>query len=189
MPGRTSVKALFAACALAVAAALVLMGLTAGTAMIAEHGWGGSPLVGTLSASEAVPRTYLALYRQAAASCPGLPWSVLAAIGTVESANGTSRAPGVHGGANFAGAEGPMQFEPATFSQYAKPVPPGGLTPPSPYDPIDAVYAASRELCANGARGGTDLPGAVFSYNHAWWYVNEVLGLAARYQAAATPHS
>ena len=76
---------------------------------------------------------------------------MLAAIGTVESDNGTSTLPGVHSGANSAGAEGPMQFEPATFAEYDEPVPPGGADPPSPYDPMDAVYAAARDLCANGA--------------------------------------
>jgi hypothetical protein len=44
-------------------------------------------------------------YQQAASTCPGLPWTVLAAIGTVESDNGTSTLPGVQSGANSAGAE------------------------------------------------------------------------------------
>jgi hypothetical protein len=57
----------------------------------------------------------LALYQEAAATCAGIPWTVLAAIGTIESDNGQSDLPGVHSGANAAGAEGPMQFEPATF--------------------------------------------------------------------------
>ena len=43
---------------------------------------------------------------------------MLAAIGTVESGNGTSELPGVHSGANSAGAEGPMQLEPSTFAAY-----------------------------------------------------------------------
>ncbi len=58
----------------------------------------------------------LALYQQAAATCPGLPWTIIAAVGTIESDNGQSDLPGVHNGANAAGAEGPMQFEPSTFS-------------------------------------------------------------------------
>jgi hypothetical protein len=127
----------------------------------------------------------LDLYQRAAVTCPGLPWTVLAAIGTVESNNGLSNAPGVHSGANFKGAEGPMQMLPATFAAYALPVPPGGADPPNPYDPVDAVYAAARDLCANGAVHGRDLPRAIFAYNHADWYVTEVLRLAARY--AGTP--
>jgi cell wall-associated NlpC family hydrolase len=123
----------------------------------------------------------LTLYQQAAATCPGLPWTVLAAIGTVDSSNGSSDLPGVHSGANPAGAEGPMQFEPPTFARYAEPVPPGGAVPPSPYDPTDAVYAAARMLCANGAAGGADLAAAVFSYNHSAAYVSQVLSLAGTY--------
>jgi cell wall-associated NlpC family hydrolase len=106
---------------------------------------------------------------------------MLAAIGTIESDNGESTLAGVHSGANAAGAEGPMQFEPATFGEYEEPVPPGGADPPSPYDPTDAVYAAARLLCANGAAGGVNLSGAVYAYNHSTAYVNEVLGLAQTY--------
>ena len=82
---------------------------------------------------------------------------------------------------NSAGAEGPMQFEPATFAAYDTPVPPGGADPPSPYDPTDAVYAAARLLCANGARNGADISGAVFTYNHSQSYVSQVLALAQSY--------
>ena len=123
----------------------------------------------------------LAIYQQAALTCPGLPWSVLAAIGTIESDNGQSTLPGVHSGANFAGAEGPMQFEPATFAAYDTPVPPGGANPPSPYGAVDAVYAAARMLCANGAANGADLSAAVLAYNHSRNYVSQVLALARSY--------
>jgi len=136
-------------------------------------------------ALQAIPVSALALYQQAAATCPGLPWTVLAAVGTVESGNGTSTAPGVQSGANSAGAEGPMQFEPGTFAHYSLPVPPGGADPPSPYDMVDAAYAAARDLCANGAQRGVNLSAAIFAYNHADWYVNKVLALATSY--AATP--
>ncbi len=74
-----------------------------------------------------------------------------------------------------------MQFEPATFNEYARPVPPGGVNPPSPYDPVDAVYAAARDLCANGARNSADLPGAVYAYNHSDAYVQQVLALAGQF--------
>ena len=117
-------------------------------------------------------------YQQAAGTCPGLPWTVLAAIGTVESDNGTSTLPGVQSGANSAGAEGPMQFEPATFAAYDEPVPPGGADPPSPYDMTDATYAAARDLCANGAANGANLDAAVFDYNHSDAYVTQVMTLA-----------
>lgn len=127
-----------------------------------------------------IPAPMLGLYVSAAVgTCPGgLPWSVLAAVGTVESDNGESNAAGVHSGANAAGAEGPMQFEPATFAEYDRPAPPGGVRPPSPYDPVDAVWAAARLLCADGAARG-DLPDAVYAYNHSSAYVAEVLSLAS----------
>ena len=133
-----------------------------------------------------VPPAMLALYEEAAATCPGLPWTVLAAIGTIESDNGESALPGVHSGANSAGAEGPMQFLPATFAAYSVPVPPGGADPPSPYDAVDAVYAAARLLCANGAAGGSDLAAAVFAYNHSSTYVADVLTLAQTFGPATT---
>lgn len=129
-------------------------------------------------APASAPSAMVALYNAAAATCPGLPPSVLAAIGTIESSNGTSDLPGVHSGANAAGAEGPMQFEPPTFAEYALPVPPGGADPPSPYDPTDAVYAAARMLCADGAAGGRDIAGAVYAYNHSAQYVRAVLTMA-----------
>jgi cell wall-associated NlpC family hydrolase len=141
---------------------------------------GGAPTASS-AATTAIPPAMLTLYQQAATICPGLPWTVLAAIGTVESDNGQSDLPGVHSGANSAGAEGPMQFEPATFAAYDEPVPPGGADPPSPYDPTDAVYAAARMLCANGAANGANLAGAIESYNHSSAYVAEVLALAQSY--------
>ena len=111
----------------------------------------------------------------AAATCPGLSWALLAAIGSVESDSGRSTAPGVQNGANAAGAEGPMQFEAATFAAYAT-VGPGGATPASPYNPVDAVYTAAALLCANG--GATAPAAAVGDYNHSAVYVATVLVLA-----------
>lgn len=139
---------------------------------------GGPP---SPAATGRLPPQMLALYERAATTCPGLPWTVLAAIGTVESSNGTSNLPGVHSGANYAGAEGPMQFEPSTFAEYDEPVPPGGVDPPSPYDAVDAVFAAARLLCANGAAASADIRNAVFAYNHSDSYVSQVLSVAATY--------
>ena len=144
---------------------------------------GGPPA--SAQATADIPAAMLALYQQAAVTCPGLPWTVLAAVGTVESDNGQSDLPGVHTGSNAAGAEGLMQFLPATFSEYDLPVPPGGARPPSPYDPIDAVYAAARLLCSNGAAAGADVPQAVYAYNHSSSYVDQVMALAQQYAATA----
>src|SRR5271154_1362166 len=69
-------------------------------------------------ARSAIPPQSLVLYQGAARPCHGLPWQVLAAIGEMESDHGRSAAPSVHGPSAYGGAEGPMQFEPATFTAY-----------------------------------------------------------------------
>lgn len=82
----------------------VVLGAGAAGAAVASL-LGGSDTPPSATALAGIPAAMLALYTQAAATCTGLPWTVLAAIGTVESANGTSTLPGVHSGANPAGAE------------------------------------------------------------------------------------
>ena len=148
-------------------------GPSAGTARLGE--------VPSALAKAGIPADYLAWYIGAAQTCEGLPWAVLAGIGKVESDHGQSGLPGVHTGANAAGAEGPMQFLPATFGEFAVDADPA--QPVSPYDPADAIYTAARMLCADGARGGSPagINRAIFAYNHAGWYVTEVLSWAARY--------
>ncbi len=143
-------------------------------------GGGGAAAAGA-QAGASIPPWWATLYQQAAASCPGLPWSVLASVGTVESANGQSDAAGVWSGSNNAGAEGPMQFEPATFAAYAT-VGPGGARPPSPYDSVDAVYSAAALLCADGAGSAVGLRGAIDDYNHSTTYVDTVLTLSLAFQ-------
>ncbi|MCW2899605.1 MAG: Lytic transglycosylase catalytic [Streptosporangiaceae bacterium] len=118
--------------------------------------------------------SYLDLYRQAATACPGLSWTVLAAIGQIESGHGRNA------GRSSAGALGPMQFMPATWRAYG--VDGDGDHKADIMNPYDAVPGAARYLCANGAgRGGKSLYGAVFRYNHADWYVRNVLSLARAY--------
>jgi len=133
-----------------------------------------------------IPASYLAWYIGAARTCPGLPWSVLAGIGKAESDHGRSTLPGVRSGANRAGAEGPMQFRPATFARYA--VNASLSRPLTPYNPADAIYTAARMLCADGARGGTitGLQRAIFAFNRATWYVTDVLTWAVRYTTLPT---
>ena len=139
-----------------------------------------APLAPSPAARAGIPANYLALYRSAARTCPGLPWGVLAGIGKVETNHGRSRAPGVVSGVNaFGCCAGPMQFNirngpPSTWDTYGH----GGNV----YDPRDAIPAAARLLCANGARGGRDLRGAIYAYNHAGWYVDQVLTLSRSYQ-------
>jgi hypothetical protein len=124
------------------------------------------------------PANYLQLFKASAALyCPGLSWTVLAAIGQIESADGTNVGP------SSAGAMGPMQFLPSTWAVWG--IDGFGDTgPPSILNPFDAVPSAARLLCADGAAaGGQSLHHAIFDYNHANWYVNEVLALAAEYAA------
>ncbi|TCO49673.1 NlpC/P60 family protein [Actinocrispum wychmicini] len=129
-----------------------------------------------------IPSDYLALYQQATAVCPGLDWSILGAIGKIETNHGRSALPGVADGtSNAAGARGPMQFLQSTFDSVIArhPLTPGGKNPPSPWDKHDAIYAAAYYLCDSGAP--KDLRKAIFAYNHADWYVNQVLAQAQKY--------
>ena len=80
--------------------ALLAAGAGAGIASLL----GGGDAAPSATATTSIPPAMLSLYQEAAATCPGLPWTVLAAIGTVESGNGTSTLPGVRSGANSAGA-------------------------------------------------------------------------------------
>jgi hypothetical protein len=124
------------------------------------------------------PTTYLELFKESAARyCPGLSWTVLAAIGQIESADGTNVGP------SSAGALGPMQFLPSTWKIWGTNGF-GDTGPPDIMNPYDAVPSAARLLCADGAAsGGQALYHAIFDYNHADWYVREVLALANRYAA------
>jgi hypothetical protein len=92
-----------------------------------------------------IPADYLALYRQAATVCPGLDWTILAAIGKIETNHGRSPLPGVRSGENQSRAGGTMQFLKNTFNRVVSqhPPPPGGVSPPSRYNPHDAIYTAA----------------------------------------------
>ncbi|HXP56724.1 MAG TPA: lytic transglycosylase domain-containing protein [Streptosporangiaceae bacterium] len=126
--------------------------------------------------STARPTTYLELYKASAARyCPGLSWTVLAAIGEVESDNGTNVGP------SSAGALGPMQFLPSTWQEWGTDGF-GDTGTPNISNPYDAVPSAAVMLCADGAaKGGQSLYSAIFAYNHADWYVDEVLAIAREY--------
>jgi hypothetical protein len=122
------------------------------------------------------PDSYIELFKDSAARyCRGLSWTVLAAIGQIESADGQNMGP------STAGALGPMQFLPSTWQLWGIDGF-GDSGTPNIMNPYDAVPSAARLLCADGAvSGGPGLRAAIFDYNHATWYVNEVLTLAGEY--------
>ncbi|MEU0484869.1 lytic murein transglycosylase [Streptosporangium sp. NPDC006013] len=123
------------------------------------------------------PGSYLELYRASAAVCPGLSWTVLAAIGQVESSHGRNNGP------SSAGAQGPMQFMPATWKAYGVDGDGDGVA--DIWSPYDAVPSAANYLCANGAaQGGKKLEKAIWFYNHSWSYVSKVLAISRGYAAA-----
>jgi murein DD-endopeptidase MepM/ murein hydrolase activator NlpD len=99
----------------------------------------------------------------------GIPWQVLAAINKIESNFGRNMGP------SSAGAVGWMQFIPDTWMRWGMDGNGDGIA--DPWTPEDGVFSAARYLAAAGGR--TDVPRAVFAYNHAQWYVDDVLALAA----------
>ena len=109
-----------------------------------------------------------ALYQEAEAES-GVPWNYLAAVNLVETRMGRIR------GTSEAGAQGPMQFLPATWEQYGE----GGDI--NSYR--DSIRAAARYLKRNGAPD--DMRNALWNYNHSYDYVDAVTAYAKR--MAATP--
>ena len=104
----------------------------------------------------------------------GIPWQVLAAINKIESNFGRNMGP------SSAGAVGWMQFMPDTWLRWGTDGNGDGLA--DPWNPDDGVYSAARYLAA--AEGRTDISRAIFAYNHAQWYVDDVLRLAAMFGGA-----
>ena len=117
-----------------------------------------------------IPPFLLPIY-QACGTEYGIPWNVLASINRIETAFGTNL------NVSTAGAQGWMQFMPATWDAYGVDANNDGRK--DPYNPVDAICAAANYLEASGAP--EDLPGAIFAYNHADWYVDEVLLYARQY--------
>ncbi len=111
-----------------------------------------------------VPPFLLPIY-QAAGVQYGVRWEILAAINSIETDYGRNL------NVSTAGALGWMQFMPGTWAGYGVDANNDGRR--DPYNPVDAIFAAARYLRAAGA--STDLRKAIWAYNHADWYVNDVL--------------
>lgn len=112
------------------------------------------------------PPHELRSYYQEAEQAFGVPWEYLAAINLIETRMGRIE------GTSVAGAQGPMQFMPATWDAYGR----GDI-----HDDRDAILAAGRYLAASGAPG--DMAGALFSYNRSQHYVRAVTTYAKQMQA------
>ncbi len=117
-----------------------------------------------------IPPFLLPIY-QSCGTEYGIPWQVLAGINKIETAFGTNL------NVSSAGAEGWMQFIPSTWAAYGVDANNDGKK--DPYNPVDAICAAARYLRAAG--GDKNVRQAIFAYNHADWYVDEVLLYANQY--------
>src|SRR3954449_4594774 len=129
------------------------------------------PISAAPAAPQALSFQQLVALWQSAGSSYSIPWEVLASINKIESNFGRNMGP------SSAGAVGWMQFMPSTWDRWGLDANGDGVA--DPWNATDAVYAAARYLAAAG--GQTDISRAVFSYNHADWYVREVLDLAQVY--------
>jgi hypothetical protein len=117
-----------------------------------------------------IPPFLLPIY-QACGTEYGIPWEVLASINKIETGFGTNL------NISSAGALGWMQFLPSSWEAFG--VDANGDGRKDPYNPVDAICAAANYLEIAGAHD--DLYQAIFAYNHADWYVQEVLLYARAY--------
>jgi peptidoglycan DL-endopeptidase CwlO len=156
-----------------------------------QTGTAGQPPVGAKAKS--IPSDYLTWYKQVGQQY-GVPWTILAGIGTVESDNGRDPATGVHSGDNGFGAAGPMQIgiggaagntwggapvHPASQVVQGVATDENGDGTASVYDPPDAIAGAAKYLLAVSVQ--TNPSAAIFSYNHLQSYVQSVLMYAGQY--------
>jgi hypothetical protein len=111
-----------------------------------------------------IPPFLLPIY-QAAGTQYGIRWEILASINEIETNYGRNL------NVSSAGALGWMQFMPATWEMYGTDANNDGVK--DPYNPVDAIFAAARYLKAAG--GHDDIERSIFAYNHAQWYVDQVM--------------
>ncbi|MGE4226690.1 MAG: peptidoglycan DD-metalloendopeptidase family protein [Vicinamibacterales bacterium] len=138
-------------------------------------------------ATKDIPAAAISAYRRAGGRY-GQDWRILAGIGWVESTHGTSTLPGVRSGMNDAGAAGPMQIGISAtcpngmcagdnWSTYG--MDGDGDGKKDVYDIDDAAMGAAKYLSNAGAPGNWQT--AIFAYNHAQWYVDDVIERARLY--------
>ncbi|MGI9659210.1 MAG: lytic murein transglycosylase [Gaiellaceae bacterium] len=106
-----------------------------------------------------------------------IPWQVIAAINKVETNYGRNMGP------SSAGAVGWMQFLPRTWLRWGVDANGDGIA--DPWSAADAIYSAARYLAATG--GKKELRRAIFAYNHADWYVDQVLDVARVFNPRGLP--
>jgi Peptidase family M23/Transglycosylase SLT domain len=120
-----------------------------------------------------IPAPIKTLY-VAAASKYQMPWTLLAGIGMEESGHGRNNNP------SSAGALGLMQFMPATWASMG--VDGNGDGRADIRGDADSIYSAANYLTKSGVtKGPAGLRAAIFTYNHADWYVNDVLYYSKAY--------
>ncbi|WP_052210484.1 peptidoglycan DD-metalloendopeptidase family protein [Thermoanaerobacter sp. YS13] len=131
-----------------------------------------------------IPNELIPIFK-AAGEKYGIPWTVLAAIAYRESSFNPN-AIGPYLPDFNTSAVGMMQFLPETFKAYGVDGDGDGII--SPFSPADAVYTAAHYLSANynlyRGKGYSDIDAlrrAIWHYNHAWWYVDQVMSIAEKY--------
>lgn len=120
---------------------------------------------------DGIPSNLIPIY-QGAGRTYNIPWTILAAIHRKETDFSTGRE------VSSAGAEGPMQFMPATFQEYGVTAP-GRQGPPDINNVYDAIYSCAHMLAADGFQ--QDPVGALYLYDHSFAYVDAVRQLAHKY--------
>lgn len=120
-----------------------------------------------------IPAKVLDHYQQAGAAY-GVPWPLLAGVGMAETNHGRLTT------TSSAGAQGLMQFLPATFHTYGVDADGDGQSVIT--NDADSIHSAAHYLASTGATRGEDgIRQALFAYNRATWYVNDVLTYASSY--------
>jgi hypothetical protein len=126
-----------------------------------------------------IPAKIKALYIAAAAKYK-IPWTLLAGIGMEETGHGRNN----H--TSSAGAQGLMQFMPATWRSMG--VDGDGDGRADIHNDADSIQSAAHYLTKSGvSAGAAGVRRALFAYNHVDWYVNDVLYYASRYGGSTVP--